>query len=350
MGEYQALSRLSTETKKFVTPLIEIPPPGYDFETNEVKKSLDAHVGGFGKKLKSKWDSRTCLIDTKYIDSDARMVDGTHFMERIFEEARDSSCQAVPVVSLQSDEAFLAVTKAICSEDKRGLCLRLQSDDFDKENLSKHIKEVLEEVGVGITNTDLVIDFGSPAFVPRVVHQRVLRGTFADIPGLSKWRSLVLAGSSYPETLQKVEKPIARIERMEWTAYKMYVRRAEDSVRLPTFSDYCVAHPSLVELDMRFVKPFAKLRYTTGQEWYIAQGRTVREHGFGQYRDMCSALMQEEDFDSSLPSAGDDYIAECSDGLANTGNLSTWVWVATNRHITRVVDDLANLHDSLETV
>lgn len=31
-------------------------------------------------------------------------------------------------------------------------------------------------------------------------------------------------------------------------------------------------------------------------------------------------------------------------GTVTTGNLSTWVWVSTNRHLTKVVDDLASAH------
>jgi len=33
MGEYQALQRLSTPVKDCLTPLLEIPPVGFDFET-----------------------------------------------------------------------------------------------------------------------------------------------------------------------------------------------------------------------------------------------------------------------------------------------------------------------------
>ncbi|MBC8064361.1 MAG: hypothetical protein H7Y17_05990, partial [Chlorobia bacterium] len=37
------------------------------------------------------------------------------------------------------------------------------------------------------------------------------------------------------------------------------------------------------------------------------------------------------------------YIADCAVGSEPTGNLTTWTWVSTNRHLTKVVDDLATL-------
>jgi hypothetical protein len=350
MGEYQALYRLSTATKNKVVPLIEIPPPGYDFDTEQMKKTIDEHLVDFAKRLHSKWDSRSCFIDMHHIDPAARMADGSHFLNFVFDSTRKLSCKAVPVVALDSDMKYYAACKKICAIDKLGACLRLKADDFDGENVALNIKSALEDIGVGVSNVDLVIDLCAANFIPRTAHQGVIKTLLDAIPSLNKWRSIVLVGTSYPETLQKVEKPVARIPRLEWSAYKTFVNKSQGNSRLPSFGDYGVAHPSLNELDMRFVKPFAKLRYTTKDSWYVAQGSTVREHGFEQYRDMCGELMEDEGFDSNLSSAGDEYIASCYGGSAKTGNLSTWVWVATNRHITKVVEDLASLHDSLETV
>jgi Beta protein len=45
-------------------------------------------------------------------------------------------------------------------------------------------------------------------------------------------------------------------------------------------------------------------------------------------------------------SPGSAYIESCRTGGASTGNLSTWRWVGTNHHMTKVVNDLANLHGS----
>lgn len=67
-------------------------------------------------------------------------------------------------------------------------------------------------------------------------------------------------------------------------------------------------------------------------------------YGFAQYQDMCATLAARPYFSGARYSAGDAYIADCAAGRVTTGNLSTWVWVSTNRHLTKVVDDLARLH------
>src|ERR1039458_5627287 len=67
MGEYQALNRLTDQVKDGLTPLLEIPPVGFDHETGQDRESADAHLGDFGRRLKSKWPGRSCFVDLKYL-------------------------------------------------------------------------------------------------------------------------------------------------------------------------------------------------------------------------------------------------------------------------------------------
>lgn len=94
LGEYQALYHLTNTIKDKLTPLLEIPAIGFDFETGRDRKTIDDHLGDFGKRLKAKWHSRFCFVDTKYIGPPTRMDDGRHFIETIFEDARDKGCRA----------------------------------------------------------------------------------------------------------------------------------------------------------------------------------------------------------------------------------------------------------------
>lgn len=61
---------------------------------------------------------------------------------------------------------------------------------------------------------------------------------------------------------------------------------------------------------------------------------------------MCHAVTRQPFFDGPDFSDGDRYIAQCAAGEEPTGNLTTWVWVATNRHVSRVLADIANFHGS----
>lgn len=344
MGEYQALHRLAGPVKDGLTPLLEIPPVGFDFEAGRAKESADDHLGDFGRRLKSKWQARPCFVDLKYLPPQTRMIGGRHYVGVVFETARNEGCSAIPVVSFANDAAFITAVGVVTSLDRRGVCLRLTLADFDRPALAADVGNLLRGLVGGWGEADLVIDVGTPNYVPIALYVRTLSTLLELIPALNRWRTLTIVGTSYPQSVAGLAPPFQIIPRHEWHAYDALVRVLGQASRIPTFGDYAVSHPDLVEMDMRLIKPFAKLRYTIDDNWHVARGTPVRTHGFGQYRQMCTTLVAQPYFSGPAYSAADAYIVECAAGAAATGNLSTWVWVSTNCHLTKVVDDLANLH------
>jgi hypothetical protein len=344
MGEYQALSRLYEQAKGKITPLFEIPPVGFDFESGEDRESWASHLGDFGRRLGSKWQSRSCFVDLKYIPKEIRIA-GQHPVDFIFSQVRDEGSNAVPVLSLASDRQFLQATGRVIRADGRGAALRISLSDFDEDDLTSEIEKRLSLVGTTITDADLIVDLGAANFVPLKAFVRSLSILYDMIPTPNRWRTLTIVGSSYPQTVTRLE-PESVVTRYEWLAYKAFVASLRRDSRIPTFGDYGAATPDLVELDMRLIKPLAKLRYTIDDQWYIAVGNNVRSNGFGQYRDMCNKLIRQPFFSGRTFSEADRYIEDCAKGAEKTGNLSTWVWVATNRHLSKVVYDLANLYAS----
>jgi hypothetical protein len=319
MGEYQALHRLAGPMKERITPLIEIPPVGFDFETGTYKESPDDHLGDFGKRLKSKWQARPCFVDLKYLPATTRCAGGLHCVEVLFQTARAEGCSAIPVVCLAADPAFLLAVGAVVRQDRRGVCLRLTLPDFDRPGFVTQIENLLRPLAEGPGDVDLVIDLGTPTYVPIGIWTLTMSTLMSRVPMLNRWRTLTIAGTSYPQSVAGIASPHQLVARLEWQAYRALIATLGHEARIPTFGDYAVAHPDLVELDMRMVKPFAKLRYTIDDHWHVARGTPVRTHGFGQYQHLCAA------------------------GKVPTGNLSTWVWVSTNRHLTKVTDDLASV-------
>jgi hypothetical protein len=344
MGEYQALNRLSDQAKGKITPLLEIPPVGFDFEAGENRESWDAHLGDFGRRLRSKWQSRPCFVDLKYIPKEVRVA-GQHPIDFVFGQVRDEGSTAIPVLSLASDRPFLNAVGRAVRADGRGTALRITLTDFDNDEMASEIDERLSSVGVALTDADLIVDLGTPNFVPVKAFVRSLGILYEMIPTPNRWRTLTIVGSSYPQTVAGFE-PETFVTRYEWLAYKAFIGSLARDARIPTFGDYAAATTELVELDMRLIKPLAKLRYTIEDQWYLAVGKNVRSNGFGQYRDMCTKLIRQSFFSGRTFSEADRYIEDCAKGVEKTGNLSTWVWVATNRHLTKVVYDLANLYAS----
>ncbi len=117
-------------------------------------------------------------------------------------------------------------------------------------------------------------------------------------------------------------------------------------LRLPSFGDYAINHPKVLELDMRKVKPSATIRYTDENQWCIVKGKNVRDYGFGQYRALSKKVLDSPYFCGKSFSWGDDYIQKCANGQGKTGNLMSWRRVGTNHHIEKVTRDIANFYAS----
>jgi hypothetical protein len=208
------------------------------------------------------------------------------------------------------------------------------------------IDQLCLRVGVDVDELDVIVDMGAPNFEPLSEFSELVAGLIETTPLLERVRSFVLAGASFPDSLASLSQPMQVIPRREWQLYREVLRRRESNRRVPIFGDYAIAHPVLAEGDMRIMKPSANIRYTVDDAWCILKGRNVRDHGFEQYQGQCRELINRGYFAGPSYSAGDKFIEDCALRNGSTGNLSTWRWVGTNHHLTRVVRDLASVHAS----
>lgn len=347
MGEYQALHRLTTTVKEAITPLLEIPPVGWDFELEQASRSIDDHLARFGQRLKAKWGTRRCFVDMGLVDGAERMADGSHPVERVFALARTNQCQAVPVSALDRDAAFQAAIAAVHAVDGRGVCLRLKVSDYDRPAIGTDIRTWAASVGVrSPADCDLVIDYASGSFESTAAYARLMDNILQSTPNLARWRSVTVSATAFPRQIPVSMRPYGTIPRSEWVGYKALVGRLPATVRVPTFGDYAVNHPATEQMDPRFIDPNAKLKYTIDDQWHIGLGRQVRAHGRGQMQQLCQDLLTLPYWAGRAYSYGDTYIDDCAAGLG-AGGTSTWPCVTTNHHLTRAVDDVASFAATL---
>jgi hypothetical protein len=345
-GEYQALLRLSDAVKQAVVPLIEITPPDFDFETSTPTKTLDEHLVAFASRLQAKWGTRLALLDCSLLGADARMADGTHPMTYLCERATALGAQLVPVVTLESDAAYRQSVFEIDEHTGNGVALRCSVEEALETDFDSRIGSLMAELDVDASSLDVVLDLKSPNFEPE---EGLVALTIAALTGATIFeqaRSVTLAASSFPESMGEVTGPLQHWPRREWSLYRAVLASLPAGARVPAFGDYAIAGVSFAQGDMRILKPSATIRYTCNEGWIIAKGSNVRDNGFGQYRHCSGWVTQSQHYLGANFSPGSAYIEECRSGSASTGNLTTWRWVGTNHHITKVVADLANLHGS----
>lgn len=345
-GEYQALFRLAAKVKDNITPLIEIPPIDWDHDTRSEAKTIDEHLVNFAPRFASKFNNRPAFIDLCFIDPAVRMKDDEHPLTALFETVREEDQTAIPVTGLDRDEDYQEAVRLVHDQDNQGVCLRISIWDIDESGFRQNIKELLEELEVTPYEVNLIIDLGSPNFRPIKIFTKAVIDWIQCIPHLTQWRTFTITSTAFPARPASSKYPTRKVARSEWALYQRLVDNSAQLPRIPTFGDYSVAHPEPFDtkaVDMRKIHARAKIRYTIDDAWLIITGKSVRIHTFDQYTFMCKTIGKSGHFPGPDFSKGDKYIDDCTVG-GSTGNLTTWVWVDNNHHITKVVNDLANFY------
>jgi hypothetical protein len=345
-GEYLAISGLSKTAKSFITPLIEVPEIGFDFETWSASKEIDEHLDPFAKRVHSKWGDSPCFVDLVRLPPDKTMADGRHPISFVFDRLRNEGCSAVPVTGLARDRRAQDAIKQVVLKDKLGLGLRIGIGEAAGAKVKDEIEKLLAGSGLKAEYCDLIVDIGAPNFEPVEGFTKLIESLLRRLPHLSRWRTLTLVGTGFPSTMAEIKQSVEYIKRWEWIAYKKLVNSIQGSLRLPTFGDFAINHPNSISVDMRLVKPSATIRYTIDDGWLIVKGPNVRDNGYDQFRLHSRTVLNSKNFMGSSFSQGDKFIEACAAGSVGTGNLTTWRKVGTSHHIEKVVRDISRLFGS----
>jgi hypothetical protein len=343
-GEYTALKGLSDETRGRITPLIEVAPVPWDFEEEAPAKSLDAHLGPVAEKLDKHWGTdRPIYIDLAWI-SDEATESGQHPVTKVLDGLKAMNAMAIPVTGLsRAGHSIKAVAEGI-ARDGRGVCIRVDLDDLrGLTTLDGSLAGLCETLGVGRADVDLLLDFAAFDASQAPAIEMAANMALVGLPTPTEWRSLTLAGGSFPLNLSGVHGE-ARIARADFDVWRgLSINKARELPRRPAFADYAVQHPEPDEIDPRLMKMSAAVRYATPTEWLILKKKNVQDHGFEQFHDIAADLITRPEFRGVEFSDGDRAIDACASKTSGTGNATTWRKIATNHHIETVVDQIANL-------
>jgi hypothetical protein len=335
-GEYLGLRVLDDKTKDLITPLLEVIPVPFDYEKGVPKKTLDAHCEKIAKDIFKARETRPLFVDSPWLDPILKLSGGVHPFAGLFNDFRSRSMMATPVTALSRDADYQSAVKLIVAADGRGVCIRLEAKDFgDAATLEKNLNNVVSQLGLKRRDVDLLLDLRDQ---PSAVMAKAMIASLADP---KQWRTLIVAGTAIPETAANLTKHVFHeIPRTEWSVHKAL--RKDKTIRPVVFGDYAVNHPGLSELDPRIIKPTAKIKYTTDDNYLFLVGKVYRTDT-QQYRKMAKDLVKRPEF--THISWGDDYAMKASKSTppAAVGSLQTWIQVGTSRHLTFVAPQVASL-------
>jgi hypothetical protein len=346
-GEFNALSEIDRDDREHLTPLIEIGPIEIDPKTGANVKSLDETLEGFAPKIVKAWGSLDfCYVDLPEFEPGARLEDGRHPVARFFEDAKAADLAALPVAGLDRDGPHLDAIADAMASGGNGVAVRLRRNELQAPaSLDGDLKRLSDILRVDFREIDLLLDFGPILKSEIATIKAEAKGALRGLPDIDAWRSLTICSGAFPQTVSPDVKPgeSGTLERRDWQVWRTLIEEAQ-LPRLPAFGDYGVASPAWLQgFDPEIMDPAAKIVYARDKDWLVVRGRSLKKQGYDQYRALALQIVKSGSFQGSKHCWGDDYIAKCANRQVGTGNLTTWVAVATNHHLGVVTHQLANL-------
>jgi hypothetical protein len=350
-GELRALKEATDSVRATFTPVLEVMdvPPRYIEGADEPipSKSVEAHVVDVSKSIaKACGTGRNVFIDGFYIEELAALGDGREPIGGVLDELREADVKAIPVTGLDRFKEYNEAVKQAVEQDERGVCLRLQEPDLASDTLDKQISAVLN----GLDLSRSTVDLGA-GLRPRDPPKSSLVPMLNAIPRVKEWRSFTLAASSFPVNMAGVAKyATVELDREEWTNWTFLRSRSDKLLRVPTFGDYAINHPTPSDIDPREMRMSANIRYTWTTTFLIAKGEaTPRKRDAEkkaapaeQYPLLAQTIIDHKAWCGPKFSWGDSFIQKCANREC-VGGPREWRAVGTSHHFAFVAKQLTNL-------
>lgn len=347
-GEIWAIRDLSELARERITPFFDV--HRVQIKNGRKEKSLDKHLESISQQICQYWPPKKELFwDLYSIDLSERLQNGKHPVLGFGESLFQSNMVAVPTLGTDRDDSYL---KAIQGLIRKGIadsiCLRILPDDLETPNEAvNEVRRILNRLGVSQSNCHLLIDM-------RVIKESQIENTieavseFTNSVDINKWKTFIFSSSSFPIDMSGYppdsECRIPRVEIKLWDA----LMEAEPLIgRKSNYSDYAIINAERPDVDPLRIRAGGKIRYAIEREWIIVKGHGLHKgNKFDQFRDLSSKILSFPEYRGTSYSWGDDFLYKCSKGSVGTGNLTTWVRVDTNHHLTLVGEQISNLFGS----
>lgn len=199
----------------------------------------------------------------------------------------------------------------------------------------------LDPATVSSTVKHLFIDVGDVSSIQPVALRYLESALVSIVNSIANGTTVSLGGVSVPVSMGEVPRGLSRQDRVEWILYKK-VRSQVD--RPLFFADYGVRHPDSATDFQPYMIPGTKIKYTADDMTIIVKGGSSRHGaGFDQFHDLAEVIVALPEYRGAAFSWGDHRISEVARRATGPGNMTNWVAIETNHHITEVVNQLASL-------
>jgi len=331
-AEFEALAKTSNETRKLLTPFIDIQPLECE---KDHKGSLESHLIILARRLRLFWGIKQPLfLDTFYFEDGARMDDNRLPIALLLDELRQYKVKAIPVTNLNRDDFYNEAIEKAIRRDNRGACIRIFREDmtfFDE--LPKKLRSLGKTLKVSPEETHIILDFRRLT-VPELDDCLSLAiNTINVLP--KNLKSLAVAGSGLPKNLFKVEpfhsKSFLRTELMLWKKLRNKTKWLVEKLSL---ADYGILSHELMNYNTTVI-PAPKIRFTINDAIIILRGKKISSHpdGWKQFYRLAKILYQSNYFLMGGSSLANKKIEDCANSIGPSGTQKTWITINTCQHI-----------------
>lgn len=332
-GERLALRWLSDETKNNLCPVLNV--------------MKDTEPDSFASEVIKNWgEGRSFYLDFHPTFEE----DLGDFVEAVLAEPEGSKLAIIPVISASKPKEYFQLIREKAGIFANGIALRVSMQELEDADYLDN--QLCKNAGLDKQSIDLIIDLGEITQLPQDVIKSlavVISFRLTQIK-TSNFRNVIVAGASFPESLDVAQNEVTPLVRKEWMLWKeVYSKHPYIN-----FGDYGPDDPHDQEYE-HGITIIPTIRYTSGDFWYIVRGiRDPRNmydytqfHGLSQKLVKMTAIFCGKDF-----SWGDMRIYEianqvCTGSQCNHGNMRSWVRINTNHHLTYVVHQLSSFSSIL---
>ncbi len=235
------------------------------------------------------------------------------------------------------------VTALLSTTGQNTACIRVVPEEITPD-LHKILSEIQSTCNIDGESSILIVDLGvlpqeNIGILPAIVKQYL-----SIVDAISGWPRRYLASTSMVRDMSEIPRnTTVYIDRIEWNIWNR-INLDGDLNNIYNYSDYTSVYPDVMKFDIRWA-PAAKIRYSAEDSWIISKGRSLRDYGYEQFNILSREILRLPDYKRAGYSFGDDFIAQAAADEVR-GNLTSWVTVSVNHHITLIVDLLSSLGGS----
>ena len=306
-------------------------------ENGEPATALEPAIGTLPTKINDAANGLEGFVDCSLLEPTRRMNSGEHPIEWLCRESAAKGTSLTPIVCLDSDTDYVEAAKAAHAALGCDVGVRLTIADLSEIS---DIRDLITGIGLQHSSLHLVVDCEHLVYSVAQMLPIVLPPLINPVLSIGAWKTVTLLSGAIPEDYSSLPPDqLSLISRSEWPLWNALVTKGV-LTRRPAFGDYAVAHAVY-----RFTpwwmgaSSAAKIRYTGLNDYHIFRGRSLKipkYHKFAQFYNLAAQVVAHAVFRGAQYSAGDACIANCAVHNGGTGNLQTWVFAATNQHVTFV--------------